>query len=130
MPENRTMTLACCAIREKTFPKCELPHTSRSIPQRCWLRADGSGRSSGEWRLTELLLTCRPPNTKRWTARRKASVVAAVQSGIITIEGVCQRYGLPVDEFLSWHNAMQRHGLQGLRTTKLQNYRYSRPKKD
>ena len=69
-------------------------------------------------------------DTKRWTARRKATVVAAVQSGIITIEGVCRRYGLSVDEFLSWHNAMQRHGLQGLRTSKLQNYRYSRPKRD
>ena len=69
-----------------------------------------------------------PPDTKRWTARRKASVVAAVLSSIITIEEVCQRYGLSVDEFRSWHNAMQRHGLQGLRITKLQNYRYSRPK--
>ena len=69
-----------------------------------------------------------PPDNKRWTARRKASVVAAVLSGIITIEEVCQRYGLSVDEYLSWHNAMQRHGLQGLRITKLQNYRYSRPK--
>jgi transposase-like protein len=70
------------------------------------------------------------PDTKRWTARRKASVVAAVLSGMITVEEVCRRYGLSVDEFLSWHNAMQRHGLQGLRTTKLQNYRYSGPKRD
>ena len=67
-----------------------------------------------------------PPDTKRWTARRKALVVAAVLSGMITVEEVCQRYGLSVDEYLSWHNAMQRHGLQGLRTTKLRNYRYSR----
>ena len=71
-----------------------------------------------------------PPDTKRWTARRKASVVAAVLSGMITVEEVCRRYGLSVDEFLSWHNAMQRHGLQGLHTTKLQNYRYSGPKRD
>jgi transposase-like protein len=71
-----------------------------------------------------------PPDTKRWTARRKASVVAAVLSGVIIVEEVCRRYGLSVDEFLSWHNAMQRHGLQGLRTTKLQNFRYSRPKRD
>jgi len=70
-----------------------------------------------------------PPDTKRWTARRKALVVAAGLSRRITAE-VFQRYGLSVDEFLSWHNAMQRHGLQGLRTTKLQNYRYSRPKGD
>jgi transposase-like protein len=68
-----------------------------------------------------------PPETKRWTARRKASVVAAVLSGMITIEEVCRRYGLSVDEFLSWHNSMQRHGLQGLQIT---NYRYSRPKRD
>jgi transposase len=62
--------------------------------------------------------------------RRKALVVAAVLSGMITIEEACQRYGLSVDEFLSWHNAMQRHGLQGLRITKLQHYRYLRPKRD
>jgi len=59
-----------------------------------------------------------------------ASVVAAVLSGMITIEEVCRRYDLSVDEFLSWHNAMQRHGLPGLRISKLQNYRYSRPKRD
>ena len=70
-----------------------------------------------------------PPDTKHWTARRKAAVVEAVRSGMITIEGVCRLYDLSVGEFLSWHNAMQRNGVQGLRITKLQNYRYSRPKK-
>ena len=67
-----------------------------------------------------------PPDTKRWTARRKASVVEAVLSGMITIEEVCRRYDLSADEFLSWHNAMERHGVQGLCTTKLRNYRRSR----
>jgi hypothetical protein len=88
------------------------------------------GASKGEVlrQINACLVYLPPPDTKRWTARRNASVVAAVLSGIITIEEVCQRYGLSVDEFLSWHNAMQRHGLQGLRITKLQNYRYSRPK--
>jgi len=71
-----------------------------------------------------------PPDTKRWTAQRKAAVVEAVQRGMITIAEVCRRYGLSVDEFLSWHNAMQRHGLPGLRITKIRNYRYSRPKRD
>ena len=70
-----------------------------------------------------------PPDIKRWTARRKAAVVDAVLGGVITMEEVCRRYDLSVDEFLSWHNAMARHGLPGLRTTRLQNYRYSRPKK-
>jgi transposase-like protein len=70
-----------------------------------------------------------PPDTKRWTAQRKASVVEAVLSGMITIDEVCRRYNLSVDEFLSWHNTIQRHGVQGLQVTKLQNYRYSRPKR-
>jgi transposase-like protein len=69
-----------------------------------------------------------PPDTKRWTARRKAAVVAAVSSGMITIDEVCRRYALSVEEFLSWRNTIQMHGVQGLQTTKLQNYRYSRPK--
>jgi transposase-like protein len=68
------------------------------------------------------------PDTKRWTARRKAAVVAAVSSGMITIDEACRRYALSVEEFLSWRNTIQRHGVQGLQTTKLQNYRYSRPK--
>jgi hypothetical protein len=34
-PKNRTITLACPAIREKTFPKCELHHISRPIPKPC-----------------------------------------------------------------------------------------------
>jgi hypothetical protein len=69
-----------------------------------------------------------PPDTKCWTARRKAAVVAAVSSGMITIDEACRRYALSVEEFLSWRNTIQRHGVQGLQTTKLQNYRYSRPK--
>ena len=69
-----------------------------------------------------------PADTKRWTARRKAAVVAAVLGGVITIEEVCRRYDLTVEEFLSWQNAMERHGLPGLRTTRLQSYRHSRPK--
>jgi len=50
-PKNRTIALACPAIRGKTFSRCELPHTSRPIPERCCLRVGGSGRSSGECRL-------------------------------------------------------------------------------
>ena len=69
-----------------------------------------------------------PPDTNRWTERGKAAVVAAVSSGMITIDEVCRRYALSVEEFLSWRNTIQRHGVQSLQTTKLQNYRHSRPK--
>jgi transposase-like protein len=74
-------------------------------------------------------VTLPPPGTKRWTARRKAAVVEAVHSSRITIEEVCRRYSLSVEEFLSWHNTIRSHGVGGLQTTKLQNYRYARPKR-
>ena len=58
-----------------------------------------------------------PPDTKRWTVRRKAAVVEAVLSGMITLEEVCRRYDLSVEEILSWHNSMERHGVPSLHTT-------------
>ena len=64
-----------------------------------------------------------PPNTKRWVIRRKAEVVAAVRSGLITLEEACERYKLSVEEFLSWQRLIDQHGMRGLRTTRLQQYR-------
>ena len=64
-----------------------------------------------------------PPNTKRWVARRKAEVVSAVRGGLWSIDDACARYGLSVDEFLSWTKAIDDFGMQGLRTTRLQQYR-------
>jgi hypothetical protein len=64
-----------------------------------------------------------PPNTKRWVIRRKAAVVGAVRAGLLTLEDACQRYHLSVEEFLSWQRLIERHGLPGLRATRLQDYR-------
>jgi len=64
-----------------------------------------------------------PPGIKRWVIRRKAEVVAAVRAGVISLEEACQRYTLSVEEFLSWQRSIDRHGLRGLRTTRLQDYR-------
>lgn len=64
-----------------------------------------------------------PPGTKRWVIRRKAEVVAGVRAGIISLEEACQRYTLSVEEFLSWQRSIDRHGLRGLRTTRIQDYR-------
>ena len=64
-----------------------------------------------------------PPETKRWVVRRKAEVVAAVRGGLISLEEACARYTLSVEEFLSWHRLIERHGLAGLRTTRIQDYR-------
>jgi len=67
-----------------------------------------------------------PPDTKRWVIRRKAEVVAAVRSGVITLEDACERYTLSVEEFLSWQRAIDKHGLRGLRATRVQHYRGNR----
>ena len=53
------------------------------------------------------------PGTKRWVIRRKAEVVAAVRGGLLSL----------VDEFLSWQFSIDQHGLAGLRTTRIQQYR-------
>ena len=61
--------------------------------------------------------------TKRWVIRRKAQVVAAVRGGLLSMEEACSRYMLTIDEFLSWQSSIDRHGLAGLRTTRIQQYR-------
>ena len=55
--------------------------------------------------------------------RRKAVVVAAVRSGSISLQEACRRYKLSVEEFLAWQRAIDRHGIPGLRVTRLQIYR-------
>jgi Protein of unknown function (DUF1153) len=64
-----------------------------------------------------------PPDVKRWTIRRKAAVVTAVAAGAITLEEACRRYQLSEEEFLGWQRAFEAHGLAGLRSTRLQQYR-------
>ena len=65
-------------------------------------------------------------NTKRWGARRKAAVVAAVQCGRITLEEACRRYELSEEEFLSWRRAFETYGVASLRVSALQRYRGDR----
>ncbi len=64
-----------------------------------------------------------PQDTKRWIIRRKAEVIAAVRGGLLSLEEACERYKLTVDEFLSWQRLIDRHGLPGLRATRVQDYR-------
>jgi hypothetical protein len=64
-----------------------------------------------------------PPNTTRWVIRRKAEVVAAVRGGLLTLEEACARYNLSQEEFEAWRVSIEKHGLQGLRTTRIQHYR-------
>jgi hypothetical protein len=61
-----------------------------------------------------------PANTLRWVARRKAAVVAAVSSGMLTIEEACRRYHMSEDELLAWQHAFGRYGIDGLRSGSIQ----------
>ena len=63
------------------------------------------------------------PSTTRWVVRRKAEVVAAVNGGLLSIDEVCERYCLTLEEFASWQRAVDRSGMQGLRVTRIQHYR-------
>ena len=50
-----------------------------------------------------------PITTRRWIARRKAEVVAAVHAGMLSALEACRRYRLSPEEFLEW----ERHYLAG-----------------
>ncbi|HEX8446973.1 MAG TPA: DUF1153 domain-containing protein [Sphingomonas sp.] len=64
-----------------------------------------------------------PPHTTRWVVRRKAEVVAAVSGGLLSVDEVCDRYGLSLEEFASWQRAVDRSGMPGLRVTRIQHYK-------
>jgi hypothetical protein len=64
-----------------------------------------------------------PRETERWVIRRKAEVVAAVRGGLLTLDEACERYRLTNEEFIGWQKSIDSHGLAGLRTTRIQQYR-------
>ena len=71
-----------------------------------------------------------PAYTVHWVAKRKAVVVAAVRGGLLTVDEACERYRLSIEEFMSWQSAGQRHGLDGLKSTRLKTYRRTADRDD
>jgi integrase len=63
------------------------------------------------------------PDTKRWVMRRKAEIVVAVCGGLLSLDEACSRYTLNYDEFRSWQRRLDRFGLEGLSTMRIQLYR-------
>lgn len=61
--------------------------------------------------------------TKRWVARRKATVVAAVDNGLLDAAEACEMYRLSPEELEIWRTAVHRHGAGALRVTAIQKYR-------
>jgi Protein of unknown function (DUF1153) len=64
-----------------------------------------------------------PADTKRWSSRRKAAVILAMRSGVITRTEACERYTLSDEELAGWEAAFDQNGIPGLRTTRLYCYR-------
>jgi hypothetical protein len=64
-----------------------------------------------------------PSDTQRWVTRRKAQVVTAVRTGLLTFDEACKRYSLSEEEFKAWQSLLDHHGLNGLRATRMQDYR-------
>ena len=58
-----------------------------------------------------------PGPTERWTARRKADVVAAVNGGLLSVEEACELYCMSVEELVSWMRTEERLGMRALRAT-------------
>ncbi len=69
------------------------------------------------------LASLAPREDARWTIRRKAEVVAAVEGGLLTFDEACARYSLSIEELTSWQRAVHRSGMPGLRVTRIQLYR-------
>lgn len=75
-------------------------------------------------------LTISPDGTNRewrWTAMRKAAVVAAVESGAMNPAEACARHGLSAEELAAWRRDYAAHGANGLRASQLQANRGRRP---
>lgn len=64
-----------------------------------------------------------PRNTRRWVAKRKARVVAAVAAGLLEAEEACGIYGLSAEELDEWQRLAKTHGEPGLKATFLGQYR-------
>jgi len=66
------------------------------------------------------------PDVIRWTPRRKAEVVLAINGGILTAEEACRRYRVSAEELSSWRRSYRGEGVKGLRTTRYRRETVSR----
>lgn len=64
-----------------------------------------------------------PPDVRRWGIRRKAAVVRAIENRVLSFAEACERYDLSAEELGSWIRRVHVHGAQGLRVTRLTDYR-------
>ncbi len=60
----------------------------------------------------------------RWSPHRKQILITAVEVGMISLPEVLARYAISAEEFASWRRLAHKHGVKGLRTQRLQEYRH------
>lgn len=65
-------------------------------------------------------------DTVRWTVRRKAEVVAAVEGGMLPAADAFALYNISAAEYALWIKSAAKAGLMGLRVTRLQHYGFHR----
>jgi hypothetical protein len=63
------------------------------------------------------------PETRRWVASRKASVIRAIAHDLISRDDALKIYELSEEELDAWHVAVERHGESALKATTIQRYR-------
>lgn len=56
-----------------------------------------------------------PKPDMRWSARRKAVVVAAVKGGLVSKADAMARYDMSEEEFNAWEEAFARNGTNALK---------------
>ncbi len=66
------------------------------------------------------------PDTVRWNARRKAELLLAIRAELISLREAVELYNLSGEEIMGWSRLFERHGLEGLKSTKAQNFRQNR----
>lgn len=64
-----------------------------------------------------------PITSQRWTIRRKAALLEALQRGALSLERASERYALSLEELRTWERDFERYGVHGLRATRVQIYR-------
>jgi DNA-binding winged helix-turn-helix (wHTH) protein len=75
------------------------------------MRLNHSGDKERSFDVSEFLMEPRPT---RWVASRKAAVVLAIRSGLISTSDASERYLLSANELAMWHSSFDGNGRAGL----------------
>jgi hypothetical protein len=62
-------------------------------------------------------------NITRWTIKAKLAICEAIDLGELSRAAALERYSLTGEELDSWIAKAERHGLPGLRVTRIKQYR-------